>query len=402
MRSSVSRTLYLSLLAALAIGLAGCSAGGNNMGRLSMSLTDKPGTGFDAVYVTIKEIAVHKDDQAEDAWTTILQVNQTFELTALSNGVRKELGIVDLEPGHYTQMRLIIGTDAVAPHQYANFVVDKGGTEWPMKVPSGVQTGLKIIQGFDINANSTTELVFDFDAMRSVVVAGNSNKYLLKPTIHMIDDTQTRTIIKGTVQTVDQTALPGAEVSLQVYDNTLLDPKDQVSVYSSTLTDSTGAYMFWFLDIPEPKTFNVVATDWTAADKDYAPAWAQIVGAVNGNVYPVDFGLPVAADVGTLGLKAIVVDADTVKNPDPETVVTISIRKISDLDGAPPVEVKSLPIVGYDDEYQLSEITAVDVKLPIGDYTVVASTPGRTTLVKTITVTKAGPNEIDLSFPIPI
>jgi hypothetical protein len=398
MRSFLSRIPCLLVAAVVTAGLSACSAGGGNTGRLSMSLTDKPGTSFDAVYVTIKEIAVHKDTDAEGVWNTILTVNQTFELTALSNGVRKELGIVDLEPGHYTQMRLIIGTDAIAPNPYANYVVDKQGTPLPMKVPSGIQTGLKIIQGFDINANSTTELVFDFDASRSVVVAGNSGKYLLKPTIHMIDDTQTRTIIKGTVQTAVPAPLPGAEVSLQVYDGTLA-PEDQVSVYSSTLTDSGGAYMFWFLDIPEPRTFNVVATDWPA-DKGYVPAWSQIAGAVNGNVYPVDFQLPDATEVGTLSLKAIVADADTDKNPEPETVVTISVRKLSDLEGTPYVEVRSLPIVGYDDEYQFSEITAVEITLPTGDYRVVASTPDRTTLVQDITV-KPGANALDLTFPVP-
>lgn len=401
MRSFLSRAHYLPLLAILIIGLAGCTSGGSDTGRLSLSLTDKPGTNFDAVFVTIKEVAVHRDDDPEGAWQTILEVNQTFELTALSNGVRKELGLVDLAPGHYTQMRLIIGEDAIAPNPYANYVVDKQGTPHMMKVPSGVQTGVKIIQGFDINENSTTELVFDFDATRSVVVAGNSGKYLLKPTIHMIDDTQTRTIIQGTVQTVEAAALPGAEVSLQTFDGAL-DPKDQVQVYSSTLTDDAGAYKFWFLDIPTPTTFNVVATDWTAADKTYSPAWSQLIGVVNGNVYTADFQLPVPAEVGTLGLKAIVADADADKNPEPETVVTISIRKISDLEGAPLVEVKELPIVGYDDEYLFSEITSVDITLPVGDYTVVASTPGRATIVKTITVTAAGPNALEFTFPLPI
>lgn len=401
MRAFLSRTHYLPLLAVLIIGLAGCTSGGDNGSRLSLSLTDKPGTDFDAVFVTIKDIAVHKDDDAEGVWTTILEVNKTFELTALSNGVRKELGIVDLEPGHYTQMRLIIGTDAIAPNPFANYVVDKQGAPHEMKVPSGVQTGVKIIQGFDINENSTTELVFDFDATRSVVVAGNSDKYLLKPTIHMIDDTQTRTIIQGTVKAVDTTALPGSEVSLQVYDGAL-DPRDQVTVYSATLTDDAGAYKFWFLDIPTPVTFNVVATDWAATDKNYTPAWSRLAGVVNGNVYTADFQLAEPAEVGTLGLKAIVADADADKNPEPDTVVTISIRKISDLAGAPLVEVKLLPIVGYDDEYLFSEITSVDVTLPAGDYTVVASTPGRETVVQTITVTQAGPNALEFTFPLPI
>jgi hypothetical protein len=411
MKSFLSRTSDFPLLAVLIIGLIGlsaCSSGGNT-GRLSISLTDKPTNDFQSVFVTIEDIAVHAAGDAEGTWNTILHVHQTFDLTTLSNGVRKELGIVNLDPGHYTQMRLILGQEAIMPHEFANYVVDRDGVAHSMKIPSGMQTGIKIIQGFDINENSTTELVFDFDASRSVVVAGNSGKFLLKPTIHMIDDNQTRTIIKGTVKTMEDAALEGANVSLQVYTPMSRPPaagqdlKDEVTVWTSTLTDAAGAYMFWFLDVPDPTTFNLVATDWASTDqKDYVPDWGQIPNAVNGNVYPVDFTLPVPAEVGTLGLKAIVVDADTAKNPDPETVVTISIRQISDLTGAPLVEVKSVPIVGYDDEYLLTEITAVDVKLPAGTYTVVASTPGRTSVEKTITVTKAGPNALDFQFDLPL
>jgi hypothetical protein len=159
--------------------------------------------------------------------------------------------------------------------------------------------------------------------------------------------------------------------------------------------------MFFFLNVPDPTTFNLVATNWPSTETNFAPKWDHIPDAVNGNQYVVDFNLPAAATVGTLGIKAIVADEDAVKNPEPETVVTISIRQISDLTGSPLVEVKSAPIVGYDDEYAFTEINAVEVKLPVGTYTVVASTPGRTSLEQVITITETGPNDLEFLFILP-
>jgi hypothetical protein len=407
MKSFVSYVTGFALVAFLVAGLTSCDIGGNNSGRLSLSLTDKPTHDFEAVYITIESIAVHAADDAEGSWNTILNVHKTFNLMELANGVREQLGIVNLDPGHYTQMRIMIGETAISPHDYANYVVDTKEEAHPLKIPSGFQTGIKLVQGFDINENSTTELVFDFDATRSIVVAGNSGKYLLKPTIHMIDDSQVRTVIKGNVMTMEDAGLEGANVSLQVYTpmNRPPDPgqdlKDEVAVLTSTVTDPEGAYIFFFLDVPDPTTFNLVATNWPSAETDYVPQWDQIPDAVNGNQYLVDFKLPVAAAVGTLGLKAIVADEDAVKNPEPETVVTVSIRQISDLAGNPLVEVKSVPIIGYDDEYLFTEITAVDVELPVGTYTVVASTPGRASLEQIITITEAGPNELEFTFILP-
>jgi hypothetical protein len=65
------------------------------------------------------------------------------------------------------------------------------------------------------------------------------------------------------------------------------------------------------------------------------------------------------------------------------------------------VEVKRQDIVGYDDEWALSEIAPVKVDLPVGTYAVVASFDGRTSLEQIITITKAGPNTLNFTFPTP-
>jgi hypothetical protein len=402
MKSCVSIIKDLSLLAILLIGFYGCGVGGDNTGRLSLSLTDKPTHDYKEVWVTIQDIYVHAENDPEDSWTKILDVNRTVNLLTLADGVRLELGMVDLAPGHYTQMRLMIGTvNSVDPVQFANYVVDTGDHIQELKIPSGVQSGVKLVQGFDINENSTTELIFDLDVSASVVATGNSGKYILRPTIHQIDYSQTRTIIKGFVKTAEGAAIPGAEVSLQIYKPRVdgQDFKDEITRYGATVTDSTGAYMFWFLNIPDPLTFNTVATQWNSTEPYYAPDWDQIAGAVNGNVYPVDFTLPVPAEIGTLDLKAVVADADAV--PADTLFVSLSIRQLTDLPGTPVVEVKRQDIVGYDDEWLPADITAVKVDLPVGTYTIVASFEGRTSLEQTITITKAGPNAVTFTFPTP-
>jgi hypothetical protein len=392
-------------LAALAVAFAGCNIGGDNTGRLSLSLTDKPTHDYKEVWVTIQDIYVHAETDAEGVWTKILDVNRTVNLLTLANGVRLELGVVDLDPGHYTQMRLMIGTvNSLDPGQHANYIVDTEDEVHALKIPSGVQSGIKLVQGFDINESSTTELIFDFDVAASIVATGNSGKYILRPTIHQIDDSQTRTIIKGFVKTAEGAAIPGAEVSLQIYKPRAdgQDFKNEITRYGATVTDSTGAYQFWFLNIPDPLTFNAVATQWNSTEPHYAPDWDQIAGAVNGNVYPVDFALPVPAEIGTLDLKAVVEDVDANKVPVNTLFVTLSIRQVTGLPGAPWVEVMTKTIVGYDDEWLLTEFEPIKVDLPAGTYAVVASFEGKTSLEQPVTITKAGPNALTFTFPKPI
>jgi len=386
MNLCVSKMKSLSLLAVLLTGFIACGVGGDT-GQLSLSLTDKPTDEYQAVYVTIKEIAVHASDAPADSWTIVAEPNRTFNLMALANGVREQLGLVSLAAGHYTQLRLIIGDlvdDGVnilsQPHPFPNYVIDIDGEDHALKVPSGMQTGIKLVQGFEINANTTTELTFDFDASRSVVVAGNSGKYLLKPTIQVID-TALSSVINGTVRTTEgqnTVGVGGALVSVQVYDATLPDPKDQVVVYTSTFTDDTdldrGGYKFFFAVASTGATFNLVASK-----KDFAPSSARL-SVENGTAYTRDFELLVPTGVGTVPVK--ITGAST------DIPVTISFRQEVTLDGTPVViEVKSISVVNGNPD---------PVVLPVGSYSVVSSTLGKMTLQAPLTVV-AGTNA---DFPI--
>ena len=388
MKSLTSSIRSLSLPALLAVGLVACGVGGDT-GRLSLSLTDKPTHEYQAVYITIQEIAVHAADDPADSWTTVATPAKTINLLELRNGVREQLGMVDLATGQYTQMRLMIGANSYAgtnilgqPHPaYGNYVIDTEGVNHELKIPSGLQTGVKLVQGFEINENSTTELTLDFDAARSVVVAGKSGKYILKPTVHVFD-TELAAVLSGIVtKQSDQTPLGGAEISVQVYDASLADPKDQVAEWRWTLTnDTSGAYKFFFAVPDAGITFNIVATK-----EGYVPASAQEF-VENGQAYTNDFALAAVGDVGTVEI--------TVDGASTDTGATLSFRQEA-TPGGPKIEVKSLNFMNGS---YASDPTQYQVVLPVGEYSVVASTPGKTTLVLVLSVTKTPNAKLEVKF----
>ena len=260
------RHLFTAIFAILLlVSISACGNGGENggavnkdtgnggTGTLSLNLTDATTTDYKAIYVTIKEVRVHRKDGSN--WQVAATPNKTYNLLELVNGVREHLGMAELQTGFYTQMRLIIGDTADGginiksnSHPFANYIIDSSDVEHKLKIPSGPQTGIKI-GGFFINQDQTTELILDFDASKSIVKAGSSEKWLLKPTIKVLN-TEYYSIIEGTVGTIE-----GVLVSAQTYDTSAPDAKDEVLVQTATLTDVNGPYKMFL----EPGTYNIVA-----------------------------------------------------------------------------------------------------------------------------------------------
>ena len=140
-----------------------------------MVLVDGPTTGIDAVNIAVREVSVHQAGaDTVSGWTVIDNTTRTFNLLTLTNGASAILGEKQLNPGHYTQIRLKLGTGSAV-------VVE--GQYYPLDVPSGAQTGLKLTHEFDIAANTLYELMVDFDAARSIHATGKT--YKLNPVLRL-------------------------------------------------------------------------------------------------------------------------------------------------------------------------------------------------------------------------
>jgi hypothetical protein len=260
------RLLRSRLLAGLSLAalLSACGGGGSNdsllqptqtpqpqpqptaVGTLRMSMTDAPACGFDQVFVTVDKVRIHQSATAgenDSGWTDlVLSPARRIDLLTLNNGVMTELGQMPLSVGHYSQLRLVLATNP-ASGQPANSVV-QGGIETALATPSGAQSGIKLDASIDIAANQMADFVLDFDACKSVVSAGASGKFQLKPSIKLLP-----LLISGASGHVDLTLANGlTSISLQAPDGT---------VVTQTAPDATGRFV---LALTPPGTYNLVIT----------------------------------------------------------------------------------------------------------------------------------------------
>ncbi len=406
MNKLVNLITSVALFLLLGIGLVSCSGGGSgtvgssgdsgigggNIGTLSLGLTDgpPPKNTYDAIYVTIKEISVkHEDKEGWDRLTgPELDLPKTFNLLDLVNGVIADLGVVELEAGHYNQMRLLLGTEPDEEenilgeaHDYANYLILEGDDEQiPLKVPSGYQTGIKLVNGFDIEVEGSTELVLDFDANKSIVKAGKSGKWLLKPTIKMIESVTYS--VEGFVEDNEDNRLAEADVSAQIYDSAALDPKDEITVAASAKSNDNG-YYFMYLSLYQEK-YNIVAT------KDgYLPACKVLDsdGLIAG--YIRDFNLTPAAATGTFTGSARGLES-------PEDTALFSIRQVDASCGMIEVASRSAVNTTAEPADYFDPIT-----LPVGTYEVVVSAEGEETQVWSIEVTADTETVLDVFYSAP-
>ncbi len=170
--------LYKLLLFSLTVILfAGCDlSGSDETGTLRVILTDAPANA-ESVFVDIREVRIHRSSDAQDGesgWITIHNEPLIVDLLELTNGNYEVLGEAELETGRYTQLRFILGDQN-------EMVID--GERIPLNTPSAQQSGLKLQLNTEIVSGQTYTLLLDFDASKSIVKAGQSGIYNLKPVI---------------------------------------------------------------------------------------------------------------------------------------------------------------------------------------------------------------------------
>jgi hypothetical protein len=197
MNAFSGKSLLLLIGAAL---LAGCGGGGGSdtaMGQLTLGVTDAPVD--DATAVVVKFTAVELKPEDGEAFTITLAPAETVDLLALAGGSSRTLLAQHSVPaGKYTWIRLLIEAQENQPSSYIDL---ESGERFPLFVPSGSESGLKMIRGFTVAEGSNSNFTIDWDLRKSVIAPpGQSPNYLLKPVLRLVDNLQVGTIA-GTVAT---------------------------------------------------------------------------------------------------------------------------------------------------------------------------------------------------------
>ena len=138
---------------------------------LEIRLIDGPAD-YEAVLIEVVDVQIKLLDEA---WQSLDNVKpDTYDLLELTAGVDALLGEATLPAGTLEEVRLILGD--------GNFLQIDGELV-DLDTPSAQQSGLKVKIEETLEAGEDYTLVLDFDAGRSIVEAGNSGKFNLKPVV---------------------------------------------------------------------------------------------------------------------------------------------------------------------------------------------------------------------------
>jgi hypothetical protein len=251
-------------------------------------------------------------------------------------------------------------------HPHPNYVILEDDSVHELKVPSGFQSGVKIVKGFTISQDGTTEMIFDFDAMSSVVEAGNSGQWLLKPSIKA-GELDEYTTINGRVSNNEDVGIANAYVSAQIFDPDAQYEEDKVVIQTGTLTDEEGYYSLFVM----PDAYNIVAY---IDGKEFAFVKVETVaGETVENSDITDFQLFDATAMGTIEGEVMINGGD-----ENEQYATISYRnEVGCPDACEMIEIKSINVLN---------MAEYETQLPTGSYSRVASTDDYDTLTEDIAI----------------
>jgi hypothetical protein len=236
---SLAVALVLGLLTWTACDSAGTMSddpGSDAQGQFTLRLTDAPAN-VDSAVVTVERVELvgedAEDDRDEDGEEdngeddngdddngdddeddgddedngiiTLTDSTRQIDLLQLQDGVTTTLADVTVPAGSYSQIRFILGSD--------NYIVLNDGSRQTLQVPSGMQTGIKVIlPELEVaNDGDQIDVTLDFDVDESLIQTGASGRYLFKPTIKVksasVNGEDVTTVeVDGPVTSVDATA----------------------------------------------------------------------------------------------------------------------------------------------------------------------------------------------------
>lgn len=188
--------------------MAGCGGSGSDAqtGFLSLGVSDGPIHDADKVCVTFN--SVEFKPAGGQSFTINLDPAEKINLLDYQGAnAAPLLSREELPAGDYAWVRL--GVDASMGSNGglgdtggtecdgdASYIVMKDGPVHNLYVPSGAQTGLKLVSGFTVPANGSIDATAEWDLMRSVTAPPGLNPdVILKPTIRLVDNVEVGTLL---------------------------------------------------------------------------------------------------------------------------------------------------------------------------------------------------------------
>ena len=238
--------LMVALCLFAILGLLSCNDDNpENTSRVQLKLVDAPGD-YQQVNVEIIDV-LYNSTEDDEGWKSITEEGFKpiiVDLTDLVAGNELILSDVIIPSGMLQQIRLVLGNNNT-------LVIEGEPNPIDLDTPSGQQSGLKLKINTELEPGYSYTFILDWDVQKSVVKAGNSGKYNLKPVIRVNAEVNSGSI-KGKVvgkpiegdNLVDTVPIEGASVIVYTLDNIKV---------TETSTNIDGNFMLRGLDAGDYK-----------------------------------------------------------------------------------------------------------------------------------------------------
>jgi len=171
-----------------ALGLSACSGSGSgdDSGTLSVGVTDAPVDSAQEVVVRFDAVEIKPAGGPSET----IELDSPEDIHLLEQQGANSAALLDgetVDAGEYNWMRLHID----AQETTANSYITTSTGQHSLFIPSGAETGLKLVKGFTVPANGSADFTIDFDLRQSVHEPGQSGgDYILKPALRLVDNTE--------------------------------------------------------------------------------------------------------------------------------------------------------------------------------------------------------------------
>jgi hypothetical protein len=298
-------TIALCFSALNACGGGGDGDGGST-GTLSLGLSDTPVHEASKVCISFTAIELKHAGSPN----TVISLDPPARVNLLEYqgaAVAPLLVNETLEAGDYQWIRLAVdaerGDDGGAGDTggagcdgAGSYLVTPEGT-FNLYVPSGAETGLKLVRGFTVPVNDHADFTIEFDLMKSVTMpAGHEGEAILKPALRLVDNVEAGTLT-GTVDAAlagQPECAPAVYVFAQGVLPNEIDGGDEDPVATALVAmDEEGifGYVVGFLTAGDYNVAFTCDADTDAAGDvvEFTPPAGKPVTILAGGIATVDF-----------------------------------------------------------------------------------------------------------------
>ena len=212
-----------------------CNSDGANTSRVQLKLVDAPGDYLE-VNVEIIDIQYNSSD-SEDGWMSFTPESGypiNVDLTELIAGNSLLLTDQIIPAGMLKQIRLVLSENNT-------LMIEGEEVSRPLNTPSALQSGLKLNLNEQLEAGFSYTFILDWNVQESVVEAGNSDIYNLKPVIKVNAEVNSGSISGKVIEMIAEVETAMENVTVEVY--TTADV-----LVTDSLTDVDGNFLIQGLE----------------------------------------------------------------------------------------------------------------------------------------------------------